>query len=59
MDDELNITICNSLNEENVFFIFRDTGVEIKIKIEDAKVYTLHKLKETEKAYLNNYIIKK
>lgn len=56
MHEVLKITICNSLNEENCFYIFRENGVEVKIKIIDSKLLTSHKLTEIEKEYLKNNI---
>lgn len=54
---EENLTICGSLNEENTFFIFRDTGVEVKIQIVDKTIYTSHKLRDIEREYIKNNLI--
>jgi len=54
---ENKITICGSLHEENTFYIFRDSGVEVKIQIVDKTIYTSHPLTEMEREYLKNNIL--
>lgn len=54
---ENKITICGSFHEENTFYIFRDSGVEVKIQIVDKTIYTSHTLTEMEREYLKNNIL--
>lgn len=53
----LKVVICDSLHEENTYFIFRKSGVEVKIQIVGKTTYTTHKLTEIEKEYINSNII--
>lgn len=51
--------VSNSLVEENLYFIFRDNGVEVKINLSNEKVFADHELTEDEKTYVNENLLPK
>jgi len=53
------MTCIDSLNDENTFFIFRDNGVEVKLNLNDNKVFADHELTEDEKTYVNENLLPK
>jgi hypothetical protein len=53
------MTCIDSLNDENTFFIFRENGVEVKLNLNDNKVFADHELTEDEKTYINENLLPK
>ena len=53
------MTCIDSLNDENTFFIFRENGVEVKLNLNDNKVFADHELTEDEKTYVNENLLPK
>jgi hypothetical protein len=52
------MTIAPSLNESNTYFIFRENGVEVKVIINNRKIFSSRFLRAKERAYINTHFIK-
>ncbi|WP_440881429.1 hypothetical protein [Tenacibaculum sp. C7A-26P2] len=52
------IVISPSFMKPNTFFIFREDGIQVEIKIVDNTLFRSHKLTELELEYINNNLLK-
>ncbi|MEM7485831.1 MAG: hypothetical protein AAF348_11545 [Bacteroidota bacterium] len=54
----MNFWVVKSDNDANTFFIFRESGTEVKVEIKKNIMVPSHYLMESEKEYFKNNIVR-
>lgn len=54
----MDIHVVGSLTQANTYFIFRETGAEVTVRIVDRTMFSSHKMLSGEKDFIIENIIK-